>query len=101
MEPELQRMGFHREAIEKQGYTTWLTYERPGVKVEFACGPAEYHIEMFVRVGSLTYELADLMKKKRIAEWVYTQKLRGSGDDPLPAEAEWFVALLREVLLEL
>jgi hypothetical protein len=101
VEPELGRMGFRAGAHEEQGFATWMMYSRPGTALQFVCAPAGYQIEMFLRIGGVTYELADLMENERIAEWVSTNKLSSVQGDSLAAEAEWYAALLRIALAEL
>ena len=101
IEPDLEALGFRRRAIEEQGFATWLMYSRPDVDVEFVCGPPEYHIDMLIRVGQATYELADLMKRRPIGDWMTEHELKSNQQDALRSEAEWFGALLRVVLARL
>jgi hypothetical protein len=99
--PELQRMGFRLHSIEEQGFATWATYVCSDTKIQFVCAPAGYHIEVFLRVDSKAYELADLMKNHKIREWMQTHEFKMSGDDVLAAEAEWYAMLLRVALSEM
>ena len=101
VDQELYRMGFQRHTIEKQGFATWVTYTRADVQVQFACAPPKYHIEMFLSIGSVTYELAELMKKHVTEEWMQIKELKTHKGDALSAEAQWHVALLRVALPEM
>ena len=82
------------------GFTTTAFMSAPGGKVELRCGPAEYHVELFVHdeTGSIRRTLNELISLPQVMEWMESNPASVEGRQRIEVEVEYSFRLLKEAI---
>lgn len=83
-------------AFEREGFVSWASMTGSGGVVELACGPAEYHAEIFIstRSDNKRWHLADLMGLESVRRWMSQNRPQLLDKTTIEAEVGYFFELL-------
>lgn len=91
--------GFKLINILDKGFATYIKYEGHYFTTEFICGPPSFEIYIIIYTkDNNRYELADLMKIKKVEEWVHYNVPTIEGKDKMTVEAEWCIRLIKALV---
>ena len=91
-------MGFVRTHFERKGYAVFTEYNKENTKVEFMCGPSDWHVEMIIVTPKQRYAFKDLLQIPIVDEWVKRNKFSEGNENYIKAEVRYFINLLEFVL---
>ena len=95
----LNKMGFARTHFERKGYAVFTEYTKEDTKVEFMCGPSDWHVEMIIVASGQHYAFKELLQIPVVSEWIKRNKFsEGNESYPIKAEVRYFINLLEFVL---
>jgi len=85
------------EFIDEGFITTAFMSARRG-KVELRCGPAEYHVEIFIHDDECLNRrtLSDLIALPNVREWMQANRAELEGRQRVEAQVEYVFRLLKE-----
>lgn len=84
--------------IKRQGNITTATMKTSAGHVEMRCGPAEYHVEIFICADGKRWTLADLISIETVRAWLQDNRSNTTGKSRLEAEVETAFGLLSDGL---
>jgi hypothetical protein len=93
------QLALHAPIFEDDGFITTAFMSATGGRVELRCGPAEYHVELFVHDecgNRLT--LGELIALPGVREWMQVNRADLEGKQRVEAEVEYAFRLLREAI---
>ncbi len=95
-----ERLRFPPATFRDDGFVTVAVLAKRGGSVELWCGPAEYHVELFINndADGVRMGLADLIALPGIREWMESNRLNCEGVTRVPAEVEYFFRFLAEAI---
>lgn len=85
------------------GFITIASMSACGGRVELRCGPAEYHVEIFIHddKGLTRWTLRDLIALPNVREWMQANRADLEGRQRVEAEVEYAFRLLKEPIARL
>lgn len=80
------------------GFITTASMSACGGRVELRCGPAEYHVEIFIHddKGLTRWTLSDLIALPNVRDWMQANRANLEGKQRVEAEVEYAFRLLKE-----
>lgn len=78
-------------AFKRDGFIITATMSGTDGGVELRCGPAEYHVELFVSTGEKggkRWSLADLLKINEVRTWMIENRQNPAGRSRLETEVD-------------
>jgi hypothetical protein len=83
-----------------EGFVTTAFMSAPDGKVELRCGPAEYHVELFILddAGLNRRTLTELIALPKVRDWMQANRAVLEGKQRVEAEVEYAFRLLKEAL---
>jgi hypothetical protein len=81
-------------AFKRDGYIITATMRGSCGRVEMRCGPAEYHVEVFVYTDDHRWTLSELMSNDRIRNWLLQNRPSVSERTRLEVEIDCAFSLL-------
>ena len=86
-------------AFTDEGFTTTALMTSGGGRVELRCGPAEYHVELFIHPAEKKrLGLVELLAMPGIREWMRANRANLEGKQRVEAEVEYAFRLLDEIV---
>jgi hypothetical protein len=99
----LSQLALRPPVFEDDCFLTIAVMNGRGGKVELWCGPAEYHVEIFIYEDKRAQRLSlrDLLMFAPVADWMRTNKASLGGKQRVEAEVEYAFRLLVEAIARL
>jgi hypothetical protein len=98
VKPLLDQMGFIQTHFEEKGLAVFTEYAKQDTKVEFMCGPPEWHVEMIITTPRRSYAFKDLLQIPLVDEWFKSNKFSEDNEYNINAELRYFINLLEFAL---
>jgi hypothetical protein len=92
----LSHLALDAPVFEDDGFLTIALMAGRGGKVELWCGPAEYHVELFIHDDNKSKQLTlrDLVALSPVREWMQWNRASMEGKQRVEAEIEYAFRLL-------